>query len=142
VHLPRERRGELPPDERVVHPVHPTEVDPDEQQGDGHTDYRGEEGVAVDPVHLADVEDVRERAHEEGPRREADEVNVEGDPRSPRDDAREVRARHSLCQSQVGGVGAACYEQADEGVPRDAKPPVFEAGGELERSVFGCHGFT
>lgn len=43
---------------------------------------------------VPDLEEVRQRAHEERPRREPDQVDIGDDPRSPRNDAREVGRRH------------------------------------------------
>lgn len=56
----------------------------------GDLDYTREEFS----MKVLDIEDVRQRAHEERPRREPDEVDVDGDPRPHRNETREVGRRH------------------------------------------------
>jgi|GEM_PF-6154587 len=47
-------------------------------------------GYTLLSMKVSGIEAVHQRAHEERPRREPDGVDVDGDPRLPRNDAREI----------------------------------------------------
>ena len=83
---PGHRGEEVRVDEDVDEPLHVADVHPDREEGQQERHDGGEDGQPADRLKARHPEDVDKRGEEEGAGREADEVDVLGDPEAPRHD--------------------------------------------------------